>query len=67
MQEYEISILKALGGVIFIYPTLAVFRRYLHSMENREIAEDIFKYHFPTLYKLIEKYKNSNDYNKPKQ
>lgn len=57
MPEFLFEILKALGALIFIYPTLAVFKHYLQSVENREMAEDIVKYHLPSLWKIIEKYK----------
>lgn len=57
MPEYLYEILKALGALIFIYPTFTVFRHYMQAFNDNKCVDDAFQYHFPTLYKIIEKYK----------
>ncbi len=57
MQTYIYELLKAFGALDFIYPTIAVFKRYLQTLENREQMDEILMYHFPTMYFWIDKYK----------
>ncbi len=57
MQTYIYELLKAFGALIFIYPTIAVFKRYLQTLENKEKIEDYLQYNFPTIYKYADKYK----------
>jgi len=57
MQDYIYETLKAFGALLFIYPTIAVFKKYIQTLENREKMEEILLYNFPTMYLLIDKYK----------
>ena len=62
MQTYLYEILKALGTLIFVYPTIAVFKGYLQTLENRKEMEGLLSYHFPTIYALIDKYKKEKEH-----